>query len=230
MEIRFKDIVIICGNYGSGKTEVAINLAAYHQRGGIVTTIADLDLVNPYFRTREARAQLTNMQIKVVVPEDRYLSADLPIVSAEVAGVIRNPGELLILDVGGDDAGATVLGSLADAFKGQTKRMLQVINPNRPYNDTIEGCLKIREEIETASKLSIDGIIGNPNLIDATTIEDIKRGYEFILEYSRVSELPLEFISVAEKFLSAMETDAYSCPVLPIQRQLVPPWLKADAI
>jgi MinD-like ATPase involved in chromosome partitioning or flagellar assembly len=227
LEIQYKDIVIICGNYGSGKTEVAINLAAYHQRLGIVTTIADLDLVNPYFRTREAREQLGRLGIKVVVPEDRYLSADLPILSPEVAGIIRNPGELSILDVGGDDVGATVLASLADAFQGQTKRLMQVVNPYRPYTETVEGCLRVREEIEAASKIAIDGIIGNPNLIDATTVDHLHRGYDFIAEYALASELPFEFMSVAENLLASIDQEAFTCAVLPIRRQLVPPWLKA---
>ncbi|MGA9179099.1 MAG: cobalamin biosynthesis protein CbiA, partial [Desulfobacterales bacterium] len=84
-------IVIIVGNYGSGKTEVSINLAVHQRRAGVDVKIADLDLVNPYFRTREARKPLLKMGIEVVVPEEKYLQADLPILSPAVAGLIRHP-------------------------------------------------------------------------------------------------------------------------------------------
>ena len=91
MEIDLTGIVVIVGNYGSGKTEVCINLAVHRKRAGIEVRIADLDLVNPYFRTREAKAPLANLGIEVVLPPEQYLQADLPILSALVSGMIRKP-------------------------------------------------------------------------------------------------------------------------------------------
>ena len=102
MDIDLEGIVIIVGNYGSGKTEVAVNLAMARKKAGIDVRVADLDLVNPYFRTREARAVLARKGIEVVLPPEKYLSADLPIVSPAVSGMIRRPSRLSILDVGGD--------------------------------------------------------------------------------------------------------------------------------
>ncbi|MBW1822913.1 MAG: cobalamin biosynthesis protein CbiA, partial [Deltaproteobacteria bacterium] len=131
MEIDLQGIVVIVGNYGSGKTEVSINLAVNKKRAGVDVSIADLDLVNPYFRTREARSQLSMLGIDMALPPNEYLQADLPILSPVVAGLIRNPVELTIIDAGGDDAGATVLAALADAFKGKSFQMLQVVNPMR---------------------------------------------------------------------------------------------------
>ena len=227
MEIALTGIVIIVGNYGSGKTEVSINLAANRKRTGVDVSLADLDLVNPYFRTREAREQLSDLGIDVVLPPERYLNADLPILSPVVAGIIRQPSELTILDVGGDDVGATVLSALADSLRGQSYRMLQVVNPFRPFTETIPGCQQIRNEIEIASKLSIDGIIGNANFIDETTAENIDAGYEFVTDYSRESGLPLEFITVSTGLLTEIDSNRFTCPVLPIERQLVPPWEKA---
>lgn len=220
-------IVVVVGNYGSGKTEVSINLAVHRKRAGVDVRIADLDLVNPYFRTREAKGPLSEMGIEVVLPPDEYLQADLPILSPLVAGMIRRSTGLTLLDVGGDDVGATVLATLEDAFKNRPMRVLQVVNPLRPFTETIEGCLKIREEIEQAAKLAVDGIIGNANLIDETAADDIYDGYEFVKQLSEQSGLALEFITVARKLLSAVDVRRFSCPVLPIQRQLVPPWQKA---
>jgi len=226
VEIDLTGIVVIVGNYGSGKTEVSINLAVHRKRAGIEVRIADLDLVNPYFRTREAKAPLANLGIDVVLPPEQYLQADLPILSPLVAGMIRQPSELTLLDVGGDDVGATVLATLEDAFKDKSFSVLQVVNPLRPFTETIEGCLKIRAEIEQASRLSINGLVGNANLIDETTPDHIYNGYDFVKTLSEQSGLPLEFITFARELLPLIDVRRFSCPVLTIERQLVPPWQK----
>ena len=224
---QIKGIVIIVGNYGSGKTEVSINLAVNQKRAGVNVKIADLDLVNPYFRTREARKSLSKLGIEVVVPEEKYLQADLPILSPAVAGLIRRPNGLTLIDAGGNDVGATVLATLADSFRNKHVHMLQVVNPLRPFTDTIESCLKMRNEIERASKMAINGIIGNANLIDDTTVDDIYNGYDFVKALSIESRMPLEFITASVELLSEIDMGRFSCPVLPIERQLVPPWKKA---
>lgn len=227
MAIDLTGIVIIVGNYGSGKTEVSINLAVNRKHAGLDVRIADLDLVNPYFRTREAKDSLARLGIEVVLPPEEYLQADLPILSPLVAGMIRQPSQLTLLDAGGNDAGATVLASLEDVFKNKPVKMLQVVNPLRPFTNTIEGCLKIRAEIENAAKLSISGIIGNANLIHETSIEEIYSGYEFVQALSEKSRLSLEFITVGRALLPDIDLRRLTCPVLPIDRQLVPPWEKA---
>jgi hypothetical protein len=227
---NLKGIVIIVGNYGSGKTEVSINLAVNRKKAGLDVSIADLDLVNPYFRTREARKALIEMGIEVVLPPEQYLQADLPILSPVISGLIRQPNELTLLDVGGDDAGATVLATLADSFKNTHVKMLQVVNPLRPFTETISGCLKMREQIESASKLTVTGIIGNANLIDETTVEHIYRGYDFVKELSEESGLKIEFITAESSLLPLIDRDRFSCAVLPIERQLVPPWKKAGKL
>lgn len=224
---HIKGIVIIVGNFGSGKTEVAINLAVNRKRSGINVRIADLDLVNPYFRTREARGPLAELGIEVVLPPEKYLQADLPILSPAIAGLIRRPSELTLIDAGGNDVGATVLASLADPFREKRVNMLQVVNPYRPFTDTVTGCLKIRDQIEKASKMSITGIVGNANLIDETEVEDIYKGYDFVKALSDQSRLPLEFITASVELLPEIDVERFSCPVLPIERQLVPPWKKA---
>jgi hypothetical protein len=227
VQINLSGIVVIVGNYGSGKTEVAINLAVNQKRAGIEVRIADLDLVNPYFRTREVKEPLKKLGIEVVLPPDHYLQADLPILSPRVAGMIRKPSQLTLLDVGGDDVGATILATLADAFKKKTFRVLQVVNPLRPFTDTVEGCLKIRRGIERAAKMTVDGLIGNANLIDETTPDDIYGGYEFVKGVSEKSGLPLEFITATRDVLPSIDRKWFACPVLQIDRQLVPPWKKA---
>jgi len=230
LQIGLHGVVVVVGNYGSGKTEVSINLAAYCKRAGSNVRIADLDLVNPYFRTREAERALTEFGIEVILPSKRYLQADLPILSPGIAGMIRNPDYMTILDVGGDDAGATVLASLADAFDGKTVHMLMVINPFRPATSTIADCQKIRGEIEKASRMAITGLIDNANLIDETVLDDIYSGYEFVQALSITSDLPLVFITVDRGLLPTVDLQKLACPVLPIARQLVPPWKQVQGL
>jgi hypothetical protein len=224
---EIKGIVVIVGNFGSGKTEVSINLAVNQRRAGVDVKIADLDLVNPYFRTREARKSLSMLGIEVVVPEEKYLQADLPILSPVISGLIRRPSELTLIDVGGNDVGATVLAALADSFRNKQVHMLQVVNPLRPFTNTIESCMKIRNDIERASKMAITGIIGNANLIDETSVDDIYNGYDFVKALAIESRLPLKFITASVELLSEIDMGRFSCPVLTIERQLVPPWKKA---
>lgn len=230
VKIDLDGIVVIVGNYGSGKTEISINLAANRKREGLEVRIADLDLVNLYFRAREARVPLSEMGIDVVLPPKQYINADLPILSPKIAGMIRQPSQLTLLDVGGNDVGATVLATLADSLKDKTFHMLQVVNPFRPFTETIKGCLKIRDEIETSSKMTINGIIGNANLIDNTVPADIYSGYDFVESLSVESGLPLKFITAAEELLPKIDINRFSCPVLQISRQLVPPWKRAKKL
>lgn len=226
MEIGLKGIVIIVGNYGSGKTEVTINLAAEQKRRGLTVRVADLDLVNFYFRTREARAYLADLGIELVLPPAQYMDADLPILTPAVAGMIRRRADVTLLDVGGDDAGATVLSCLADALNETPYRMLMVVNPFRPHTSSLPGCQKIMGEIESASGMRIDGIIGNANLIEETTAATIREGYAFVSDLAAQTGLPIEFVTVADSLRPALDENGIGCPILPLRRQLLPPWMK----
>ncbi|MEW5908336.1 MAG: cobalamin biosynthesis protein CbiA [Thermodesulfobacteriota bacterium] len=234
-EISLEGVVIIVGNYGSGKTEIAVNLAVHQKKAGMEVRIADLDLVNPYFRMREARDLLEKWGIGLVLPPVQYLQADLPILDRAVSGMIRNPGQISILDVGGDPVGAAVLAALSDAFRSSVSHsirihMLQVVNPFRPFTETIEKCRKMKEAIEKASKLSVTGIIGNPNLMDETTVQNLMDGYDFIAALSREIRIPVEFMAVSGDLLSQVGLNRFLCPVLTISRQMVPPWKRAENI
>jgi hypothetical protein len=230
VELRLEGIVVIVGNYGSGKSEVAVNLAVHHRKAGMAVRVADLDLVNPYFRSREAEGRLAELGIDVVLPPQPFVRSELPVLSPAVSGLIRRPGELAILDVGGDNVGAMVLAALGDAFAGRSRRVLQVINPLRPATASPAGCRRIRREIEAAAKLAVTGLVGNANLIDETTPREIAEGYAFMQTVSAECGLPLAFITVAEELLPQVDAAQFDCPVLRIRRQLVPPWKKARTL
>jgi hypothetical protein len=222
--INLEGIVVIVGNYGSGKTEVAINLAVNRRAAGMDVRIADLDLVNPYFRTREARGPLSELGIEVVVPPEEYLNADLPILSPVIAGMVRRPTGLTLIDAGGDDVGVTVLAALADSFKNKDVLMLQVVNPYRPFTETVAGCLKIRDEIENASKMQVGGLIGNANLINETTVQDIYQGHDFMNALSEKSGLPVAFMTVSAELMTEIDLERFACSVLVLKRFLLLPW------
>jgi len=228
--VQIEGIVVIVGNFGSGKTEVAINLAIQRRRDQMQVRIADLDLVNPYFRTREVRGLLSALDIETVLPPDELLQADLPILSPRIAGMIRRAAPVTIVDVGGDKVGATVLSALADAFRGRSYQMLQVINPLRPETATVDGCLHMRRQIESASRLRVTGWVDNANLIDETGPDEIEQGIAFIQQLSADSGLPVRFITVPSILMAGIDLRRIDFPVLPIERQLVPPWKKATPV
>jgi hypothetical protein len=217
-------IVIIVGNYGSGKTEVALNLALQQAETGNQVSIADLDLVNPYFRTREIRGLLARSNAKPILPEERLLNADLPILSPNVLGAIRKNQGLTILDVGGNDVGATVLASLADVLKGKSATVLQVVNPFRPYTETVKGCIRIQKEIENASRLAVNAWVGNPHLMELTEVKHLERGYRFMVKLSEETGLPVQFVTVPIGLLNQLKDGTVSFPALHFTRRLSFPW------
>jgi len=229
LDINLKGVVVIVGNYGSGKTEVAVNLGIKRKQDGIDVLLADLDLVNPYFRTREARSYLSEMGIEIILPPRKYLHADLPILSPKVGGLIRNPATLSILDAGGDGVGTTVLAALADMFKKRPVEMLQVINPFRPFTADVNGCLVMRDRIEAASRLKVTGLIGNAHLLDDTTAADVLQGYKLVTDVSAASSLPVAFITAATGLIPDLRAAEVTYPILPIERHMTMPWMKTSA-
>ena len=221
-------IYIIVGGYGSGKSEVAVNLARYlvHHRENdtIPVAIADLDIVNPYFRSREAIIELSQLGIKAIVPQGAHFHADLPIIVPEIKGAVQENNGYVVLDVGGDDVGARVLSSLAGAFHPDEYELLLVLNKNRPFTSTVDLTLKLINEIETSSRLKFTGLISNTHLMDDTTAETIYDGITLTKAVSDKTGLPVNFISFEETLLPRLDKNRFPYPVLPLNRSLLTPW------
>jgi hypothetical protein len=216
-------ILIIVGNYGSGKTEVSVNLALRLAASHPVK-IVDLDIVNPYFRCREAREVMENQGIQVIYPKGEFHSADLPIILPEVKGSLFSEEGFVIFDVGGDDVGARVLSSLAEYLEDHDYSMLQVINSRRPFTSDVEGCLKIKTEIESASRLRVTGLISNAHLMDETDGATIRKGLEVARGTADAAGLALEFVTVDARLVEELGDEADRIPMLPIERKMLPPW------
>jgi hypothetical protein len=216
-------IVIIVGNFGSGKTEVSVNLAL-HLAESHPVQIVDLDIVNPYFRCREAREEMEAHGIEVTYPKGDFHSADLPIILPEMKASVAAKEGYLILDVGGDDLGARVLSSLADVMEDQPYSMLQVINTSRPFTQDVEGCIKMKEEIEAASRLKVTGVIANTHLMDQTESATITQGFDVAKAVAKKAGLSLEFGTIDPALSNEFKDIDKDLPLLSIERRMLPPW------
>jgi len=222
----FDRLVLIVGGYGSGKTEVSVNLAIRAAKAGRRVRIADLDLVNPYFRCREARRLMEAHGIDVVVPPGAQAWADLPIVLPEVLGMLSPPaGTLSLFDVGGDDVGARVLGSLRHGAVATGYELWQVINPQRPFTRDAEGCLAMRDAIEGSSRMRVTGLVVNAHLMEETTPGVVLHGVDVARETARRAGLPIRFVAVMEALADAPGIRELHEPLLVMKRHMLPPWL-----
>jgi len=219
-------VAIVTGNYGSGKTEVSVNWVLHLARIGVPgLTIADLDIVNPYFRCREASELMTSAGVRVIAPPGEQVHAELPILLPEIKGTLQRADGTALLDVGGDDVGARVLASFAGFFGAH--EMLQVVNAYRPFTDTLEGACRIAEEIEASSRLKMTGLISNAHLQDETTVDGILRGADLARRVGAARGLPLRFVT-APRALAAEVAARLPEPVLPIDRIMLPPWKRTS--
>lgn len=220
-----KRLTIYTGNLGSGKTEVAVNTALGLMRLGRRTTLVDLDIINPYFRTRLVRKQLEEMGLKVVSNEGKFAFADLPAVSPAVKGVIEDGGVTGVFDVGGDDVGAVALGRYREMLMEPEFAMLLVVNTCRPFTRTEKGIESYLESIEGASGLKVSGLVNNANLGRETGLDIILEGYATVSKTAEKLNLPVVF-SAARRELAGQAARALEgkCPVLPIDKFMKTPW------
>lgn len=220
-----KRTIVIVGGYGSGKSEVSVNLARFlAKHGDEPVSIADLDIINPYFRSREAAKQLEKLGIKSLIPPGEQVHADLPIVIPEIKGAIQQHEGYLILDVGGDDQGARVLSSLAGAFPIDSYDLLLVHNANRPFTSDVEGSLHVMSEIEGSAQLEFTGLIANSHMMDLTTRETVLEGLDLTKRVAKKREVSVSFLSAETKVLKLIDPKEISCAVLPLNRSLLKPW------
>jgi hypothetical protein len=218
--------LVLVGDYGSGKTEVSVNLALHLSRElERPLAIADLDLVNPYFRCREAREPLEQAGIRVVAPQGGQAFADLPILLPQVKGLLQDPSTFSLLDVGGDEAGARVLAGLAPAFDHSRHGFWFVVNGRRPFCDTPDGVLAAIRRVEQGARgWKVSGLVSNTHLMEETTPEMILEGIELSRAVGRDLGVELVFAAVMEPLLEELDPGALDLPVLAMKRMMVPPW------
>ena len=192
-----KRIRIIVGHYGSGKSEFSVNyamqLAKQSKDPNKKVAIADLDVVNPYFRSREKEDFLAQIGVESFSSPLKNSTLDLPAVSAEIRKPVIDETYEYVMDVGGDDVGARVLGSIKDIMKKSDYDMFLVINANREYTTNADEVIRYMHSIMGASGLNITGLINNTHLLWDTRTEDILKGEKLAKEVSEKTGIPLKY-------------------------------------
>lgn len=195
---------IFTGHFGSGKTEVALNFAKKKAVEGRKVTIVDIDIVNPYFRTADAKEFLNKNNIRLIASEFANSNLDMPTVAPEVMSVFYEEDGVVIFDVGGDEDGAFALGQYNRFFAEKDCKMYLVVNTKRPMTETAEELYDMACNIETASRLSFSGIINNTNLGAITDENTLMSDYAEIKKLEKMSNIPIVMHSGTRKALSGL--------------------------
>ena len=218
--------LILVGSYGSGKTQLAINIAIDWQQRYKDDTIAliDLDVVNPYFRSREMAEELEARGIIMVLPQKDFVLYEAPALPAAISTKIKDKNFRTILDVGGDLAGSKVLGRYHQEFESTDSEAWMVINTYRPGTSSCGEIIQMIEDIEVASRIKIKGLINNTNLGLETTPEVIIEGYRIIEQVSKKTQLPIVMTTVHSKYFKEVKKLLKDDMVFTMNRYLQTPW------
>jgi hypothetical protein len=225
-----RPITILVGHFGSGKSEIAINLAFGLRNRGAEVTLVDLDLVKPYFRCRLAKEALEARGIRLVAPQGDRFYADLPILVPEARSAAwdrAGPGTPLIFDVGGDDLGARVLGSFSGLLDQTVTDLLFVVNANRPFAEDLPSQVRMLGEVQGAVRLRVTGLVANTHLMQQTTRETVLAGIRAAREVEAATGIPLRFCAMLKevaRMVSGAEPILDNVPILVMERHIVAPF------
>ena len=198
MNFQPKRVTLFCGHYGSGKTNLAVNYALYLCGSGLPVTLADIDIVNPYFRSKDSEAQLNAAGVEVIALPFANSNVDLPSLPASVYGLVERRDRYAVLDIGGDDRGAYALGRFAPYILRENDfDMLYVANFYRPLTRTAGEALEVMREIEAVCGLPFTGVV-NSNLGEETAPADVKATLGEAQKLAELSGLPVKFTAVKE--------------------------------
>ncbi len=207
-----KKVYVMIGNYGSGKTELALNFAFRAAERGERTELLDLDMVNTYFRLTE-RGRMTRMsEIRLVSPNFACSGIETLSVPAEVASAFAMDWDTVVFDVGGDAVGATAVGRYHQDFmdlEPGSLEVLNVVNIRRPLAGTVERIIHLQEEMQIHSRLKITGMINNTNLAQITTPAELRDGYEMIREVSLRTGVPVSYTSGKKELLDQFLSEGH---------------------
>lgn len=215
----YKRLTLFAGHYGSGKTNIALNYARWLRRQELPVTIADLDIVNPYFRTKDSEEALAEEGIGLIVSEFANSNVDLPSMPKQAYGLVNDPTVYGVLDIGGDDRGALALGRYAATIQAEGDyEMLFVVNRSRPLTRTVEDTLEVMGEIEEACGLPFTAIVNNTNLGLQTRAEDVLASLPYAQALSQRTGLPVKMTCAAQHLCPELENKIPDLFPLSIQK------------
>ena len=219
--MNFSRITIISGHYGSGKTNIAVSLAYDLKKVEENVAIADIDIVNPYFRTKDNEQQLERAGIRLICSEYANSNVDIPALPQDMYAVTDDKELHSILDVGGDERGALALGRISPAIREENDyQMLYVVNKFRPLTKDADSAIEVMREIEAACGLKFTAIINNSNLGAETTADDVIGSLDYAAEISQKTELPVLFTSVNRSVAEQLNGKIENLYVMEIETKL----------
>ena len=216
-------ITIIAGHYGSGKTEFAVNLALSAAKSAQVT-LADLDIVNPYFCSREREEELADAGVTLIAPAKSTHHADVPALPPEMARIFADQDRFSIIDAGGDDAGARVLGRYRPQFDAANPDLWIVLNANRPQTSSPEQALALLRRIEAACSRRCTGVVNNTHLCGMTRPEDVLKGAALTQQVAKDAKVPVVCHLASQEIFTRISPDALSGKRFPIAIRMKKPW------
>ena len=222
-----KRITLFAGHYGSGKTNLAVNYALMLKESFDKVSIADLDIVNPYFRTKDSEKFLEERGIHLISSEYANSNVDVPALPAEAYSIIDDLSVKAVIDVGGDDRGALALGRYSPAILKQNDyEMLFVINKFRPLTPNCASTVAVMREIEMAGGMKFTGIVNNSNLGDETSADDVLSSVAYANEISEFTGLPIKMTGVKEDLYDVLKDKIENC--FPIRLYVKQSWTKTE--
>lgn len=218
-------ILVLVGNYGSGKTEISLNLALKLARRGEKVTLVDLDIVNPYFRSSERTELLEKEGVKVYAPSFAMSTVDVPSLPADIQAVFADKSRRVIFDVGGDDTGAAALGQYKPYFDQDDVEALFVVNAFRPLSGDADSVCDLMLRVAGRSRLSPTAVINNANVAWETEESDLVRGEELLHEVSTRMNLPIGYLCAKQDILDKLP-DHLSGERIAIDILMRPEWME----
>ena len=219
-------VYIFTGHYGSGKTEIAVNFAMHLKELSPERNVAivDMDIVNPFFRTADAAKPLEEKGIRVELPLYARTNVDVPALTPQMEYLINEGNTDVVLDIGGDDVGAKAVGRYKDDIIKRDYELLFVLNKNRPFTKDMESALKIFNEIKDSCGIPFTGIVNNTHLLQFSSIKDLKKGEEFMHEFSEATGVPSAFNCIMQREEEKINTDDFSEPVFVLREYIKLLW------
>lgn len=214
-----KRITLFAGHYGSGKTNIAVNYALKLKEMGKAVEIADLDIVNPYYRTKDSEEELSKAGIRVISSEFANSNVDFPAMPGEAYSIIDNKDTFAVCDVGGDDRGAYALGRFRQGIMAEDYEMYLVINKYRPLTSDVESLKEIKEEIEAAAGIPFTAIVNNSNLGRETTKEAVLNSLDYAKEACEKLNLPIKLTTVCEPLYNELKDEIENLMPLVLQQR-----------
>ena len=218
--MKRKRLTLFVGHYGSGKTNIAVNYAVKLKEEGLNVTIADLDIVNPYFRTKDSEDFFKEKGIGFICSEYANSNLDVPALPSETYGIFENKDSYGVLDIGGDDRGAYALGRFTPLLKDENNyEMIFVLNFYRPLTSTPEDAFTVLKEIENACGIKVTGVVNNSNLGKETDVNTVADTFKLTEEFLKLSNLPLLYTSVNEDICEKLRENYPNYDFFPLSLQ-----------